>query len=483
MEIVVIGNGILATSTALRLANRSHGRDRITVIGRNSRPGSATLAAAAMLNSFCEVEKDSLDSRLARYRFDLSRQATRMWPGFITEVLECCPENFAAGCSPTCKGLCESCFPLGTYLVNNTAADRLDEENFCAVKDTLELYGEPYSEVDPCVIPNYMPEERFRALKAIYLPNEGWLNPRFVLDALDSALTSCGNVDYVNGEVENLIVTNGAVDSVVLEDGEKITGDSFLLATGATATDLLLKSGLDLGIQKVFYGIGVSLQIESPSNPHLKCVRTPNRGLACGLYTVPHFTGHGAPNESIVIGASNFISPHPAKTARMGSVANLMKGAMEQINKNFFRATVAKINVGWRPTSSDTYPLLGSTSLKNLFIATGTKRDGFHLCPVLSQKLCSLIHGEKLEPEFEVFNPERPLIKSLSRELAIEKSVKHQISAAYQHGYNPSHGRLDDRVRLAIREDLERLHDKVGATDWGIPPELTEMYRYGHISC
>jgi len=32
-----------------------------------------------------------------------------------------------------------------------------------------------------------------------------------------------------------------------------------------------------------------------------------------------------------------------------------------------------------------------------------------------------------------------------------------------------------------MRADLEALHDKLGATDWGIPPELVDMYRYGHI--
>ena len=30
--------------------------------------------------------------------------------------------------------------------------------------------------------------------------------------------------------------------------------------------------------------------------------------------------------------------------------------------------------------------------------------------------------------------------------------------------------------------DLERLHDKVGAHDWGIPPEMLDMYRYGHAA-
>ena len=42
-----------------------------------------------------------------------------------------------------------------------------------------------------------------------------------------------------------------------------------------------------------------------------------------------------------------------------------------------FTATLVKINVGWRPTTQDTFPLIGKTSLNNLFIATGTKRISY----------------------------------------------------------------------------------------------------------
>ena len=31
------------------------------------------------------------------------------------------------------------------------------------------------------------------------------------------------------------------------------------------------------------------------------------------------------------------------------------------------------------------------------------------------------------------------------------------------------------------RDDLEALHDQVGAIEWGIPPEMVSMYRYKHL--
>lgn len=38
-----------------------------------------------------------------------------------------------------------------------------------------------------------------------------------------------------------------------------------------------------------------------------------------------------------------------------------------------------------------------------------------------------------------------------------------------------------EQLERAIRADLDALHDRIGATDWGIPPELVDMYRYGHV--
>ena len=72
--------------------------------------------------------------------------------------------------------------------------------------------------------------------------------------------------------------------------------------------------------------------------------------------------------------------------------------------------------------------------------------------------------------------------RALSREAAIAKAVRHQVSASYQHGFTPPHNRMPDQLKRMYREDLERLHDQVGARDWGIPPEMLDMYRYGHAN-
>lgn len=482
MKTVIIGNGILAITTALRLALRAKETDEIIIIGKRARPGSATMAAAAMLNSFCEIEEGSLETEIDMFRFELSHLATRMWPQFVLDHMEIAMGHkcLIEECS-TCMGSKGACFELGTYLVNNTSADSLDDANYNAVLKALKDFYEPHVEMDPHDIPNYNPQERHRATRAVYIPNEGWLNPKLTLRSLEVSVENFDCVKMIDEEVDRIVKNGNLVDSVVLKDGTIISGDKFLLATGATASDLVDKSNIGISIPRIFYSIGVSIQINSPTAPLTKAIRTPNRGLACGLYTVPFYTGPGKPLNDIIIGASSYISPVNLDTARAGSVQHLLTSAMDQINTGFYSAAVTHINVGSRPLSADTYPVIGRTSIPNLIVATGTKRDGFHLSPVLSEVLAKLVYDEEIDQRYEFFSPQRKLIRQITREKAIDDAVKHLLNASYQHGFVPSHDRLASKIKQMHKDDLEQLHDKVGALDWGIPPELLDMYRYGHI--
>lgn len=480
MKTVILGNGILALTVAFRLAMRSALGDKIVIVGKKSRIGSATLAAGAMLNSFAEIEADSLKSEIDLYRFELSHLATRMWPKFEKEIIEAAGSHLPTGCTG-CQGFSGGgCVDIGTYIINNTAADDLDDENFDAIVDALTEFNEPFQQISPQDIPNYMPEQRYRATRAIYIPNEGWFNPRLMIEKLDKVLSQHPRVEFIESHVDRLEKRGDTIDTAILDDGQRVNGDSFVLATGANINSILDNSDLGISVQRVFYGVGVSVEIQSPEHPHTKCIRTPNRGLACGIYTVPYFFDPCVPNDHILVGASNYISPVPIPHGRISSVESILAAAINQINFNFYRANLIRINVGWRPTSQDTYPMLGKTSYANLIILTGTKRDGFHMSPLISEKVVAMIYNDPVDERFSVFAPERPPLRTLSREEAVSKAVRHQISANYQHGFNPAQNRMPEQLAQMYRENVERLHDQVGAKDWGIPPEMLDMYRYGH---
>lgn len=482
MKTAIIGNGIIALTTAFKLLSRLSPSDEITILGKANRQGAATTVAPAMLNSFGELETDTLNSEVGRYRFELSREATKLWPSFIKEILD--------QAEPWAKEICGiyngpeqgKWFDTGTYIVNNSAADALDDENFDAIVNGLKAYKEPFEMIAPRDIPNYLPEQHYRATRALYIPSEGWINPRLLIEILENILKNHPQVTLIDEDIDRLTESNKQIDHIITASGKIISGDKFLLAAGAFTTDLVAKSQLSIAMQRVFYGAGVTLEIYSPDYPHQKCVRTPNRGLACGLYSAPYYKGPKMKSDYVAAGASNFVSPTPCFQARLTSVSALMKGLIEQINANFYRAELVNVNVGQRPLSQDSNPLLGQTSIKNLVIATGTRREGIHLAPIISDRLAAILSDESVETKFNMLNPERPLIQNLSREEGIKKATKHLISAAYQHGFSPSQSRMPQQIKKMYQDDLERLHDKVGAFGWGIPADMLDMYRYGHAS-
>jgi glycine/D-amino acid oxidase-like deaminating enzyme len=147
MDTVILGNGIVGMSIAFRLARDAAPGDSVTVIGRQARSGAATLAAPAMLNSFAEIEQGSLESAIDRYRFALSIEATAGWHDFENEIHD--TAHGSRDWQKTYAG-----YGAGTYVINNAAADEVDDEIFKAIIEVLEQYREPYTMVDPRDVPN-----------------------------------------------------------------------------------------------------------------------------------------------------------------------------------------------------------------------------------------------------------------------------------------------------------------------------------------
>ncbi|MCC9620607.1 FAD-binding oxidoreductase [Thalassospira sp. MA62] len=481
MKYAVIGNGIVALSAAFRLTQKMTANDELLVIGPSGREGSATCAAAAMLNSFAEISVSSLKSETSLFHFELSHRATREWPKFERDLISAAGGNLPSGCSK-CQVEIGGCFDKGTFVLNNTASDDLDDKNFEAIVSALDMFNEQYEIVGAKDIPNYYPLQSKRASRAVYIHNEGWLNPRLVLEKMDKILTADERVTVVDAKVKRVLHQGGLVIGLEVDGGQFFEADKYLLASGASSFDLLALSELILPTQKMFYGIGVSLEIKSPDFRHEKCIRTPNRGGACGVYTTPLFLGPDQPNDHVKVGASNYLSPVPVHHGRLISIEHLMRSAIEEINGHFYNAQMVRCNVGWRPTSEDMYPLLGATSVPNLFCATGTKRDGFHLAPVISDFISDLMMGKDTDRRMDVFHPERDVIHEMDRETAVSLIVDSLMSEQYQHGYVPSNIRMNAQVRDNYRKDIEKLHDQVGAFDWGIPTELVNMYRRGFVS-
>lgn len=459
MNIVIIGNGILGLTTAYRLIKRN-AAIKITLIGPEDNKGCASLAAAAMFNSYAEIDGHTFSNKIENKKFLFNKASTPLWPNLLKEIEEDSDQKLEYG--------------FGTFIINNHCTDTLEDENFDAIIDALKAFDEPFVLIKPSDIPKYKPSVFGRAGRAIYIDNEGWVNPRLLFDALQTILLKSGRVDFKNAYCKSVNKQNDEIIYALLQNDEKVHGDFYILTPGASFGSIINASNLEMDFPKIFYGVGCSILLKTNQETLSNCVRTPNRGLACGIYAAPHNDSH------TLIGASNFISPEPVDNARITSVYTLLKAAMEQINVDYYRSELVKVNVGWRPTSEDTLPLIGATSLTNLIIATGTKRDGLHCSPVISNYLADLVLNNTPAYDLNLFKPERKPIRLYTRDEAIKIAVRHSINAAYQHDFIPAKNRMVDNLEEYYYDNLVKLHDKVGAHEWGIPPEMIDMYKYGH---
>ena len=482
MKIIIIGNGIVALTAAYELVSQKNNTE-VVILGKSNRIGSGSLAAGAMLNSFAEIDSETFSSEIESDRFHMSREAANMWPIFFENIYKNYLDIGKKG-----KSTLEACFfgknkEKFTLLVNGHLANDFDDENFDSIVTALDKYGENYEIVDPKGEEGYLPSQRYRASRAIKMFDEGWTSPSKFLTMLEDVLKNHPRIKFVDSNVSKILVNGDLISGVELDDLQKLSGDSYLLANGASFTELFDRSGIKFEGPQIFYGIGTSLEVKPEvGHTHPNCIRTPNRGLACGTYSVPQGVNDEDGSNRVLLGATNYVSHKPIYNSRVSNVYSIFRNAIHEINGKFEKAEVTKINLGWRPISADTYPLIGnSTQYKNLCICTGTKRDGWHLSPYLSKVIAMSIYENKVPEAVKNFLPNRDLICGLTREHAIRKSVKHLVSAAYQHEYNPSNPNMDNDLSTFYYDQISRLHDAVGAVNWGIPVDLIGMYKYGHV--
>lgn len=413
---LIVGNGMVGLAIAAGLS-RKVAAEQIVVVGPSGRPNSASMAAAAMLNSFAELEPDALKHPRDRLKFELSQASARLWGGFVEEFD--IPSDF---------------YRLGTILLNNNASNAYEDAAYDAIKGYLKEFDEPFEAVEPSIETSYAPGSEYRSRNALFLPREGVVNPDGVVHALQASLEARG-VRFVDGKVTSLLKEGGRTQGVKLEDGTILQADRVVLANGSSATRLWEEPCI-----KVINGVGATIVLKNPGIKGRYVVRTPNRGGACGIYHAPY------QDDLFVVGATNLITTLDEEVPRAESVAALINGAINQVNHQHRSSGFVRYNFGYRPVSLDGYPVIGRLN-DNTFIASGTRRDGYHFAPWLAEHLSALLLDQPLpapaQEYFQYTSPQRSAFLDVSIQTCARKYAAVKCSALSQHGFDAGHTDAD----------------------------------------
>lgn len=456
-DCIIIGNGAIGMAAAFEFLKKTNKNYKLAIFGKKNRNGSASKAAGLMLPPFSELEHNQLNNKLNKKKFlKLDLEAEKVWDKYINELKSKSKINLKK--------------VKNTVIINNNAASSLDEKNFNAILNYLKLYKKKFVKIDPLKIPGYKPISKLRSQSAIHL-KEGSIDARKVLVALDLILERSNKISVFNENIINF--SNNKKTILVKSDSNKtyIT-KKLIIAAGTYSQDILNNSNVKKKIQKMFYGTGVALIIKSKKKHNISSViRTVNRGLACGIHIVP------LDDYRIYVGATNRLS-HEANLNKTCATTNVLINSLtKEINTDFEDGIIEDILVGHRPTTSDTFPLLGEIIQNKIYIATGFKRTGFFLSPIIAKELSNMILSNK-KNRFKEFQPCRKIIKFNKNEL-IEITTDHYVSAAYQHNLNLPDFENEEQYRNKIKESVIKIYKK-RKLKYGVPPEILNFYKY-HI--
>lgn len=421
------------------------------VIGPPRRPGSASLAAGIMLASYSEVEANTFRHAAGRAKFELVRTAVHRWPEWLAAL-------------GTITGLEPPGIRRGTVILDNPNVSGFDPPNFDAILEAIRRDDADHESIDPMDIHGYRPTAHLRAARAIRVPGDGAVDAFAVMALLDRAATALG-VERIDDRAAS--VRDGVVRCT---DGRSTQADRIVVAAGA-ASDGLLQGIPELHgrVPRILHGTGVGLRCRATpglTTPE-EVLRTPNRGAGLGVYHVPF------EDRRFYLGATNVVSVEPREHARLGSLHLVLQSSMDEISADL-RHAECRMVTGHRPIGADGFPLLGRTSLPELWVATGTRRDGVTAAPEIARRFVN----EFLDTEDglpEALSPERRPITVLDREQGIETAVRSRLIGP---GSNPAGagGRLEDEVRRQV----VRLYDRAGL-DVGVPAELLDLYADGRL--
>ncbi|MFN2569511.1 MAG: glycine oxidase ThiO [Candidatus Dormibacteria bacterium] len=374
-DVAIVGGGAIGLAIAWRAASAGM---RVSLI--DDAPGSgASSVAAGMLAPVTEVHYGE-EPLLA-----LNLAAARAYPGFVQELED------AAG-SPVGYQAC------GTLSVAFDADDVAVLDDLHAFQSTLglpvrRLSGRECRDLEPMLAP---------PLRSGMLADaDHRVDNRLLVAALVEAARRAG-VTFVGARAQAFLTSGDRVSGLLLEDGRTLATGSAVLAAGSWSGSV---DGLPPATLPAVRPVkGQLLVLRGPASPPLLGRNV--RGLARGqsVYLVPRDDGR------VVVGAT--VEERGFDTRRTADAARTLLRDAHQLVPGVDELELLEHAVGLRPGSPDNAPLLGTTEVEGLLMATGHYRNGILLTPVTADTITTLLVDGEPPELISAFAPTRFSLQS-----------------------------------------------------------------------
>ena len=360
-DVVIIGGGVIGSAIALRLAQENL---QVTVLDQSEPGREASGVAAGILSPQAE-------SNGPTPFFQLAHASRALYPSFADELREL-------------TGVDVELRLDGVVAVAETEAEDKElaarfqwqsEAGFAVEK----LKAKELTELEPSLRPGLR--------GGIFFPNNGHVVGPKVTEAVIRAAASAG-VRFESGNpARRILHKNGRVTGVEAANGVLACAQAVNAAGAWSGFDSTLSFAIPIRPAR---GDIVALRGE-PAPRHVV--------YSHELYVVPRLDGR------ILLGATMEFAGFDS-TVKAAGVHKLIAGCFGLL-PDLERAEFDSAWAGLRPCTSDQLPILGTTPIEGLHLATGHCRNGILLAPVTARVAADVITKGTSELDLSPFSVSR----------------------------------------------------------------------------
>jgi glycine oxidase len=347
-DVAIIGGGIMGSAVALRLAQRGVA---VTVIERGIPGAEASSAAAGILGPQMEAEEPGP-------LFDLGLMSRALYPSLADEL------RVATG------------IDVG-YSRSGVLAVALDDEGeaqLAARQEWQLARGLRALRLDGAAAREREPALGLAVRGALAFPDDAQVNARELARAFSQAAATAGARFMTGRYVRRVMIEDGVATGVEL-DGDRLPAGTVIVAAGSWS-GLVEGAGVPSDVVRPARGQLVSIETRPPLFRHVVSVH--GRG-----YLVPR-------RDGTVLAGSTLEMVGFRKQVTVAGLAAILTLARTLIPA----LADAEVTGSWsnfRPFTEDHLPVLGTTPVRGLVLATGHYRNGILLAPVTAEAIAELV--------------------------------------------------------------------------------------------